>query len=151
MNPNATVKVDRFGVTYAVGDKVMQIQNNYDKDVFNGDVGFISSIQDEDKELTIIFDDKEVMYDFDELDEVVLAYACTIHKSQGSEYPVVVIPIMMQHFMMLQRNLVYTGVTRGKKLVIMIGQKKALAIAVKSPKQNKPRYSKLKEWLVDEQ
>jgi len=150
LNPGATEKVERFGITFAVGDKVMQIQNNYDKDVFNGDVGFISGMQTDDKELTITFDDKEVMYDFDELDEVVLAYACTIHKSQGSEYPVVVIPVMMQHFMMLQRNLIYTGVTRGKKLVIMVGQKKALSIAVKGKKQNKPRYSKLKEWLVAE-
>ncbi|MDR3562145.1 MAG: ATP-dependent RecD-like DNA helicase [Negativicutes bacterium] len=150
LNPGATEKVERFGVTFAVGDKVMQIQNNYDKDVFNGDVGFISGMQADDKELTIIFDDKEVIYDFDELDEVVLAYACTIHKSQGSEYAVVVIPVMMQHFMMLQRNLIYTGVTRGKKLVIMVGQRKALSIAVKGKKQNKPRYSKLKEWLVAE-
>ena len=135
-------------MTFAVGDKVMQTQNNYDKDVFNGDIGFISGIQTEDKTLIITFDDKDVEYEFDELDEVVLAYACTIHKSQGSEYPVVVIPIMMQHYMMLQRNLIYTGVTRGKKLVIMVGQIKALSIAVKSKKQNRARYSKLKEWLT---
>ena len=148
LNPGGGEKVERFGVTFAVGDKVMQTQNNYDKDVFNGDIGFISGIQADDKTLTIAFDDKAVEYEFDELDEVVLAYACTIHKSQGSEYPAVVIPIMMQHYMMLQRNLIYTGVTRGKKLVILVGQKKALSIAVKSKKQNRVRYSKLKEWLT---
>ncbi|MDU2065336.1 MAG: ATP-dependent RecD-like DNA helicase [Sporomusaceae bacterium] len=148
LNPHATEKVVKFGIPLATGDKVMQIQNNYDKEVFNGDIGFITSIDTGEKELAIQFDDRTVIYDFDELDEVVLAYACTIHKSQGSEYPVIVIPIMMQHFMMLQRNLIYTGVTRGKKLVILVGQKKALNIAVNGKKHNKPRYSKLKEWLV---
>ena len=148
LNPSAAEKVERFGITFATGDKVMQVQNNYDKEVFNGDVGFIKTISPEDKELVISFDDRDVSYEFDELDEVVLAYACTIHKSQGSEYTAVVIPVMMQHFMMLQRNLIYTGVTRGKKLVILVGQKKALSIAVKGKKKNKPRYSKLKEWLI---
>ena len=149
LNPSAGEKVERFGITFATGDKVMQVQNNYDKEVFNGDVGFIKTISPEDKELVISFDDRDISYEFDELDEVVLAYACTIHKSQGSEYTAVVIPVMMQHFMMLQRNLIYTGVTRGKKLVILVGQKKALSIAVKGKKQNKPRYSKLKEWLME--
>ncbi len=149
LNPHAAEKVERFGVTFATGDKVMQVQNNYDKEVFNGDVGFIRSINPDDKELVIAFDDKEIAYDFDELDEVVLAYACTIHKSQGSEYTAVVIPVMMQHFMMLQRNLIYTGVTRGKKLVILVGQTKALSMAVKGRRQNKSRYSKLKEWLLE--
>ena len=148
LNPSAGEKVERFGITFATGDKVMQVQNNYDKEVFNGDVGFIKTISPEDKELVISFDDRDISYEFDELDEVVLAYACTIHKSQGSEYTAVVIPVMMQHFMMLQRNLIYTGVTRGKRLVILVGQKKALSIAVKGKKQNKPRYSKLKEWLI---
>jgi len=147
LNPNVLEKIERFGVTFAVGDKVMQIQNNYDKDVFNGDMGFVFGISMDDKEITVSFDDKEITYDFDELDELVLAYACTIHKSQGSEYSVVVIPVMMQHFMMLQRNLIYTGVTRGKKLVILVGQRKALSIAIKGKRQNKQRYSKLKEWL----
>ena len=149
LNPNSSEKVERFGITFAVGDKVMQVQNNYDKEVFNGDIGFITLISTDDRDLAISFDDREVVYDFDELDEVVLAYACTIHKSQGSEYPAVVIPLMMQHFMMLQRNLIYTGVTRGKSLVILVGQKKALSIAVKGKKHNKPRYSKLKEWLFE--
>ena len=149
LNPAAGENVERFGITFAIGDKVMQVQNNYDKEVFNGDVGFVKTISLEDKELIITFDDRDVSYEFDELDEVVLAYACTIHKSQGSEYTAVVIPVMMQHFMMLQRNLIYTGVTRGKKLVILVGQKKALATAIKSKKQNKRRYSKLKEWLTE--
>lgn len=148
LNPNAGEKVEKFGITFAVGDKVMQVQNNYDKEIFNGDIGFITRINSEDREMLISFDDREVTYEFDELDEVVLAYACTIHKSQGSEYPAVVIPVMMQHFMMLQRNLIYTGVTRGKQLVILVGQKKALNIAIKGKKHNKPRYSKLKEWLL---
>ena len=149
LNPHAAEKVERFGITFAAGDKVMQVQNNYDKDVFNGDIGFIRTISPDDKELIIAFDDRDIAYDFDELDEVALAYACTIHKSQGSEYTAVVIPVMMQHFMMLQRNLIYTGVTRGKKLVILVGQKKALNMAVNGKKQNKARYSKLKEWLLE--
>lgn len=147
LNPVPTEKIDRFGITFAAGDKVMQIQNNYDKEVFNGDIGYIETIRNEDRELIIRFDERRIAYDFDELDEIVLAYACTIHKSQGSEYPVVVMPLMMQHYMMLQKNLIYTGVTRGKKLVILVGQRKALSIAVKSHRQNNPRYSKLKEWL----
>lgn len=148
LNPSAAAKVERFGTIFATGDKVMQVENNYDKEVFNGDVGFIKTISSDDKELVISFDDRDILYDFDDLDEVVLAYACTIHKSQGSEYTAVVIPVMTQHFMMLQRNLIYTGVTRGKKLVIIVGQKKALSIAIKGKKQNKPRFSKLKEWLT---
>jgi len=151
LNPSALEKVERFGITFATGDKVMQVQNNYDKEVFNGDIGFIKDIQSEDKELVISFDERDVVYDFDELDEVVLAYACSIHKSQGSEYTAVVIPVMVQHFMMLQRNLIYTGVTRGKKLVIIVGQRKALSIALKGKRQNQARYSKLKEWLINNQ
>ena len=150
LNPAGSEKVEKFGVTFTCGDKVMQVQNNYDKEVFNGDIGFITRINAEEREAYIDFDNREVVYEFEELDEIALAYACTIHKSQGSEYPVVVIPVMMQHFMMLQRNLIYTGVTRGKKLVILVGQKKALSIAVKGKKQNKARYSKLKEWLLQE-
>ena len=148
LNPAGSEKVEKFGVTFAIGDKVMQVQNNYDKEVFNGDIGFITRLNADEREAYIDFDNREVVYEFDELDEIALAYACTIHKSQGSEYPVVVIPVMMQHFMLLQRNLIYTGVTRGKKLVILVGQKKALSMAVKGKKQNKARYSKLKEWLL---
>src|SRR5208282_3740272 len=106
--------------------------NNYDKEVFNGDIGTISSIDLEESELIIDFDGRPVKYDVNELDEVSLAYAASIHKSQGSEYPAVVIPLATQHYMMLERNLLYTGVTRGKKLVVIIGQPKALAMAVKN-------------------
>ena len=122
----------RGGILYKVRDKVMQIKNNYDKEVFNGDIGEIESINDEDKELTIVFDNRRVVYDVSELDELVLAYATTIHKSQGSEYPIVVMPLMMSHYLMLQRNLVYTGITRAKKVLVLIGTKKALALAVRN-------------------
>ena len=118
-----------------------------DKDVYNGDLGIVSHIDMEESELTVDFDGREVIYGFTELDELVLAYATTIHKSQGSEYPAVVIPLTMQHYVMLQRNLVYTGVTRGKRLVVLVGQRKALAIAVNGA-QTKRRWSKLREWLA---
>lgn len=139
--------------TFAVGDKVMQTKNNYDKEVFNGDVGYIEYINTKDKIVRIDFNDgdddrRSVEYKYDELDEVVLAYACTIHKSQGSEYPVVVIPVMNQHFMMLQRKLLYTGVTRGKQIVILVGQQDALQRAVRGKKVEFGRYTKLEEWLV---
>ena len=114
----------RGGVEYRSKDKVMQIRNNYDKDVFNGDIGTVRSVNLEDRELTVDFDGRDVVYDVTELDELVLAYATTIHKSQGSEYPVVVMPVLMTHYVMLQRNLVYTGVTRAKKLLVMVGTKK---------------------------
>lgn len=140
LNPSSDPKVERFGFTYGKGDKVMQITNNYTKDVYNGDIGFISQIDPEAQELIVVFDDKSVSYDFGELDEIVLAYATTIHKSQGSEYPAIVIPLMIQHFPMLKRNLLYTGITRGKKLVVVIGEKKALAIAVKD-RQTRKRYT----------
>ena len=123
-------QVERFGWTYRVGDKVLQTVNNYDKAVFNGDVGRIRRINEQEHELTIDFDGQQVHYDFDELDELSLAYALTIHKSQGSEYPAVVMPLHTQHFMLLQRNLLYTGITRGKKLVVLVGPKKALRLAV---------------------
>ena len=114
----------------------MQITNDYDKEVFNGDIGWISKINREDRELIIDFDGRLINYDFSELDEVVLAYAISVHKSQGSEYPAVVIPVMTQHYLLLQRNLIYTGITRAKKLVVLIGTKKAFAIAIRN---NKPQ------------
>ncbi len=117
---------------YRLDDKVMQIRNNYDKDVFNGDIGRICYLDAEEKELTVRFDDRNITYAFDELDEIVPAYAISIHKSQGSEYPAVVMPILTQHYVMLQRNLLYTGVTRGKKLVVVVGSIKALNMAVKN-------------------
>ena len=124
--------VEKFGWQFRVRDKVIQTENNYDKDVFNGDIGQIAKIDSVEREVTVKFDQREVVYDFGELDEVSLAYAITIHKSQGSEFPVVVIPLATQHYLLLQRNLVYTGITRGKKLVVVIGQRKALAIAVRN-------------------
>ena len=127
---------------YRVNDKVMQIKNNYDKNVFNGDIGQISGISIEDNEVVINFDGRNIRYDFTDLDEIVHAYAISIHKSQGSEYPAVVIPIMTQHFILLQRNLIYTGVTRGKELVVIVGTYKAMAIGIKNDKTQK-RYTHL--------
>ena len=146
LNPSREPKVERFGWTFGIGDKVMQIENDYEKDVYNGDIGFITSIDTDANEIVIDFDGRQVTYDFGELDEVLLAYATTIHKSQGSEYPGVVIPLTTQHYPMLNRNLIYTGVTRAKKLVVVVGQRKALGIAVRG-RRDRRRWSKLKEWL----
>jgi exodeoxyribonuclease V alpha subunit len=147
LNPPGEIRVERFGWTFCPGDKVMQVENDYDKEVYNGDLGVVSRIDMEESELTIDFDGRDLTYGFGELDELVLAYATTIHKSQGSEYPAVVIPLSTQHYPMLQRNLVYTGVTRGKRLVVLVGQRKALAIAVKGARARR-RWSKLREWLA---
>ncbi len=146
LNPAGERKVERFGWTFAPGDKVMQIENDYDKDVYNGDIGYIDDVAAEESELTASFDGRTVTYGLGELDTLVPAYAATIHKSQGSEYPAVVIPVMTQHYAMLQRNLLYTGVTRGKRLVVLVGQKKAVAIAVRNV-SGRRRWSKLSEWL----
>ncbi len=124
--------IERFGWQFRLRDKVIQTENDYDKEVFNGDIGQIVKIEPEEQELTIRFDDRDVPYDFGELDEVSLAYAITIHKSQGSEFPAVVIPLAMQHYMLLQRNLVYTAITRGRKMVVLVGQKRAFASAVRN-------------------
>lgn len=124
--------IEKFGWQYRLRDKVMQIENNYNKDVFNGDIGEIKHIDLVEQELVVKYDQREVVYEFDELDEIIPAYAITIHKSQGSEFPAVVIPVAMQQYVMLQRNLIYTAVTRGKKLVVIIGQRKALAYAIKN-------------------
>ncbi len=144
--PSDKPMVERFGYIYRPGDKVMQIENDYDKETYNGDLGLVESIDPDAQEMTISFDGRAVVYQFGELDEVSLAYATSIHKSQGSEYPAVVIPIVMQHYMMLKRNLVYTGITRGKRLVVLVGQRKALAIAVRGTQVDR-RWSKLREWL----
>jgi exodeoxyribonuclease V alpha subunit len=154
LNPDPTEQVERFGWRFAPGDKVMQIANDYEKEVFNGDVGTIDAIDSDNSELSVLFPTSEagvagsrvVVYGWGELDTLVPAYACTIHKSQGSEYPAVVIPLLTQHYAMLQRNLVYTGLTRGKQLVVLVGQKKALAMAVKNH-LGRRRYTKLAEWL----
>lgn len=147
LNSAGDHKVERFGWTFAPGDKVMQIENDYDKDVYNGDIGMIGAVDPDEGEVAIDFDGRTVSFAFGELDTVVPAYAATIHKAQGSEYPAVVIPVMTQHYTMLQRNLIYTGVTRGKKLVVLVGQKKAVAIAVKNV-SGRRRWSKLAEWLT---
>jgi len=146
LNPPGEHSIEKFGHHFSIGDKVMQIENDYDKDVYNGDIGFVTQIDADEQELSVTFDDHIATYAFGELDELVLCYATTIHKSQGSEYPVVVIPISTQHYMMLKRNLIYTGITRGKRLVVLVGQKRALAMAVNG-KQTERRWSKLSEWL----
>ena len=139
--------VERFGWTFAAGDKVMQIENDYDRDVYNGDIGRVEAVDPEQGELHAAFDGRSVTYGFDELDALVPAYATTIHKSQGSEYPAVVIPVVTQHYVMLQRNLLYTGITRGRHLVVLVGQPKAVAVAVRSV-SGRRRWSKLAEWLA---
>jgi exodeoxyribonuclease V alpha subunit len=138
LNPPARSKVETLskGVAYRLGDKVMQIRNNYQKEVFNGDIGLITAIDQEEAEMVVTFRDllqpRPVVYDFTELDELVLSYAVSVHKSQGSEYPVIVMPVLTQHYMLLQRNLLYTGITRARKLAVLVGSKKALAIAVRN-------------------
>jgi len=150
LNPETTrEKLSVAGVTYKPGDKVMQIRNNYDKKVFNGDIGVIDSVNHEDKEVFVNFSDNLIEYDFEEIKELVLAYAISIHKSQGSEYDAVIVPLFMQHFMLLQRNLLYTALTRAKKLCIFIGQPKALAMAIKNTKGTE-RLTFLKKFLIEQ-
>ena len=138
--------IAKFGQVFAIGDKVMQMENNYDKDTYNGDIGIISAIDKEEQEFTIDFYGNNVEYDYADLDQITLSYATTIHKSQGSEYPAIIIPLTMQSYMMLRRDLIYTAITRGKNLVIVIGEKKAFAMAVRDSKSSN-RHSKLKDWL----
>jgi len=148
LNPTGDT-MTRGSRTFRVGDKVMQIRNNYDLEVFNGDIGRMKGIDATEQEVLIEFDRRVVKYEYADLDELVLAYACSIHKSQGSEYPCVVIPLHTQHYMMLQRNLLYTGMTRGKRLVIVVGSKRALAIAVKNNKIEQ-RHTQLAGRLRDD-
>jgi len=129
---NPGPELHRGGYAFRAGDKVMQIKNNYDKEVFNGDIGTVEKIDPEDRTLMVRFDDRSIEYDATELDEMILAYATTVHKAQGAEYPIVVMPVMMTHFMMLQRNLLYTGVTRAKKTLVLVGQKKAVGYCVRN-------------------
>lgn len=145
LNPTGP-SLARGGFTFRQGDKVMQIRNNYDKNVFNGDIGFISAVDAGERTLTVVFDERLVEYDVSELDEITLAYAITIHKSQGSEFPVVVMPVTMKHFIMLQRNLIYTGITRAKKICVLVGTTKALAYAIHNQTVSK-RNTMLKERL----
>ncbi len=130
LNAGAEPRVSRYGWTYAPRDKIIQTVNDYDKDIFNGDIGQVSRVDLDEGQLHVTFDERTVLYEFGELDEISLAYATSVHKSQGSEYPAVVIPLAMQHYLLLQRNLLYTAVTRGKRLVVIIGQPRALAMAV---------------------
>ena len=146
LNAHAEPKITRFGSTYSPGDKVIQLTNNYDKEVFNGDIGFIERIDLEEGVVKIRFDQQIKDYETNELDEISLAYAISIHKSQGSEFPIVVIPLAMQHYLLLARNLLYTGITRGKQLVVLIGQKKAIGMAVRNNKESH-RLTKLAERL----
>jgi exodeoxyribonuclease V alpha subunit len=137
LNPGAAPRVTRFGWTYAPGDKVIQTVNNYDKDVYNGDIGHLTQVEVDEGVVTVDFEGRSVTYELGELDEVSLAYTTTVHKSQGSEYPAVVMPLATQHYPMLERNLLYTGVTRGKALVVLIGQEKALRIAIRTMRSRK--------------
>jgi exodeoxyribonuclease V alpha subunit len=148
LNPNPPTSVERFGWKFSPGDRVMETQNDYDREVFNGDLGTVARIDDEEGAIVVMFDEREVIYPFGELDTLVPAFATTIHKSQGSEYPAVVIPVTTQHYTMLARNLLYTGVTRGKRLVVLVTQRKAIGIAVRGGSM-KRRWTKLKEWLAE--
>ena len=145
LNPpgEGEVRVERFGWTYGVGDKVMQVENDHQREVYNGDLGIVRRVDPDEGELVVEFEGREVAYGFGELDALVLAYATTVHKAQGSEYPAVVLPLTTQHFPMLRRKLVYTGVTRGKRLVVVVGQRKALAIAVRGGDKGR-RWSRLR-------
>jgi exodeoxyribonuclease V alpha subunit len=147
LNPSAQPRITRFGWTYAPGDKVIQLINDYDKEVFNGDIGRITAIDAEEGLMRIDFDGRAVEYALGELDALSLAYATTVHKSQGSEYPAVVIPLATQHYSLLERNLLYTAVTRGRRLVVLIAEPKALAMAVKRAGSHK-RLTKLRERLA---
>jgi len=148
LNPAApgAIEVKKFDTTFRTGDKILQVRNNYQREVFNGDIGRVSKIDAIEQALTATFDGRSVEYDFADLDELQLAYACTIHKGQGSEYPAVVIPVHTQHYVMLQRNLLYTAITRGRKLVVLVGSRRALWRAVTNH-ETKTRYSLLKERL----
>src|SRR3954451_1739104 len=147
LNPNPPATVERFGWRFSPGDRVMETQNDYDREVFNGDLGTVARIDEDEGAVVVDFEGREVVYPFGELDTVVPAFATTIHKSQGSEYPAVVIPVVTQHYTMLARNLLYTGVTRGKRLVVLVGQKRAVGIAVRGANA-KRRWTKMREWLA---
>ncbi len=147
LNPHGTPVIERYGQRFAAGDKVMQTENDYDKEVYNGDLGVVRAIATDDETMTVEFDGRLVAFDFGDLDRLVLAYATTVHKAQGSEYPAVVIPVTTQHYPMLQRHLLYTGVTRGKSLVVLVGQHRALAIAVRGT-QARRRWTRLRERLA---
>ncbi|HZY40694.1 MAG TPA: ATP-dependent RecD-like DNA helicase, partial [Anaerolineae bacterium] len=149
LNPPSPQKLERrlSGTLFRVGDRVLQTRNNYDKDVYNGDLGYVTGIDLENQTLTVSIDDRPIEYEWSEADELTLAYAVSVHKAQGSEYPAIVMPLLTQHYMMLQRNLLYTGITRAKQLVVLVGSRRALAMAVKN-NQPSQRYSGLQERLA---
>ncbi|AWI86900.1 ATP-dependent RecD-like DNA helicase [Methylobacterium sp. DM1] len=146
LNPSPPAQVERFGWRFAPGDRVMETRNDYDRDVFNGDLGTVSAIDSEEEALVVDFEGRPVIYPFCELDTLVPAFATTIHKAQGSEYPAVVIPVVTQHRTMLARNLLYTGVTRGRRLVVLVGQRRAIGMAIREAASRR-RWTKLREWL----
>jgi len=146
LNPHG-VSLERLGVTWREGDKVMQIINNYDKDVFNGDIGVVEKVDSAAEELLVSFEHQSVAYDLEELDELMHSFAVSVHKSQGSEFPVVVMPLHTQHYMLLQRNLLYTGVTRGRRLVVLVGSRKAVQLAVRQT-ESRSRVTMLKNFLI---
>ena len=146
LNPKPETKMQWHGTTFGSGDKVMQLRNNYKKNVYNGDIGFVVEADDASKTLAVDFNGTLITYKGAELDELSLAYAFTVHKSQGSEFPVVLMPLNMSHFMMLKRNLLYTGMTRAKKLMMIFGETKAAMMAVQNSQVDE-RYSKLVDWL----
>jgi exodeoxyribonuclease V alpha subunit len=145
LNPDG-VRLDRRERSFRAGDKVMQLRNDYDREIFNGDIGRIADVHPDAGTLTVDFDGRAVAYQPDELDQLTLAYACSVHKAQGSEYPAVVLPLLTQHYPMLQRNLLYTAVTRAKRLLVIVGSRRALALAVKS-RRIRERYTRLAQRL----
>ncbi len=146
--PNPTkAEIVRGGLTLRVGDRVIQKKNDYNREVFNGDMGVIAAIDLEEQEVTVQFADRQVSYDYADMNEITLAWSVTVHKAQGSEYPVVILPFYMQHYMMLNRNLLYTGLTRAKQLAILVGTKKAIGLAVRQVKDQR-RYTLLRERLM---
>jgi exodeoxyribonuclease V alpha subunit len=148
LNPPQAAKPEKklFGSLFRSGDKVMQVQNNYDKDVFNGDIGRVLDLDPIDQRLAADFDGRRVDYDWSEADQLVLAYAVSVHKAQGSEFPAVVIPLVTSHYLMLQRNLLYTAVTRAKALCVLVGSRRAIGIAVHNDKVAR-RYTAL-DWRL---
>lgn len=148
LNPRRFPNVTIFGQKYLVGDPIIQLTNNYDKDVYNGDIGTLTEINSDAKQVVIQYEGRDILYDFGELDQIDLSYAMTIHKSQGSEFPIVIVPLYMSHYKLLLKNLIYTAVTRGKQKVMVIGEKRALYFGIKNI-NNVERYSLLKNWLID--